>query len=146
MVSDGCSDANGKVLVQSVGEHLLPTAQACRPRRPGLPVPAPGTRASHINLFGHFTPGPALVAQLEDLLGGCGMSAGTATHGDACLAKLLAHRGPGTPSSAPIWRRFRPWAYKSAARLTSTAPRQRNLSRIGLARDSLLGQVVGRSW
>ena len=28
-----------------------------------------------------------------------------------------------TPSSAPIWRRVRSWAYKSAARLTSTAPR-----------------------
>jgi hypothetical protein len=25
------------------------------------------------------------------------------------------------PSSALIWRRVRPWAYKSAARLTSTA-------------------------
>ena len=27
-----------------------------------------------------------------------------------------------TPSSAPIWRRVQPWAYRSAARLTSTAP------------------------
>jgi hypothetical protein len=29
MISDGCTNANGKVLVKCVGEHLLPTAQAC---------------------------------------------------------------------------------------------------------------------
>jgi hypothetical protein len=27
-----------------------------------------------------------------------------------------------TPNSVPTWRRVQPWAYKSAARFTSTAP------------------------
>jgi hypothetical protein len=44
MISDGCSDANRKVLIKSVGEHLLPTAQAGRLWRPSPPVAAaPGT-------------------------------------------------------------------------------------------------------
>jgi hypothetical protein len=30
MISNGCPDANGKVLVKGVGEHLLPTAQRWR--------------------------------------------------------------------------------------------------------------------
>jgi len=44
-----------------------------------------------------------------------------ATHGDAGVGELLATVLQWTPSSAPIWRSVQPWAYKSAARLTSTA-------------------------
>ena len=84
MISDGCSDANRKVLVKGVGENLLPTAQAWGLWRPGPPVAAPGTGNSHIDLFCHLSPGQALVTQLQDLLCGGGMSGRTAaTHGDA---------------------------------------------------------------
>ena len=58
-----------------------------------------------------------LITQLEDLICERGMSRRhAATHGDSSLTKLMAHGGPGTPSSAPIWRRAQPSAYKSAAR------------------------------
>ena len=114
MISDGCTNANRKVLVKGVGEHLLPTAQAWGLWRPGPPVAAPRTGNRHIDLFCYLIPGQALVTQLQDLLGGGGMSGRTAaTHGDAGATKLLAHRRPVTPSSAPIWRRVQPWAYKS---------------------------------
>jgi hypothetical protein len=29
MISDGRTDTNGKVLIEGVGENLLPTAQTC---------------------------------------------------------------------------------------------------------------------
>jgi hypothetical protein len=47
MISDGRTDTNGKVLVNGVGEHLMPTAQMWRPLRPSSPVTAPDTRNSH---------------------------------------------------------------------------------------------------
>jgi len=65
MISDGCTNANRKVLVQGVGDHLLPTAQAWRLRRSGPPIAAPCTGNRHIDLFGHLGPGQALVTQLE---------------------------------------------------------------------------------
>jgi hypothetical protein len=74
MINDSCSYANGKVLVQRISEHLLPTAQASRLWRPGLPVPAPGPGNRHVDLLGHLSPGQALVAQLQDLLSGGGIS------------------------------------------------------------------------
>jgi hypothetical protein len=94
MICDGCSYANGKVLVQRVGKHPLPTAQTWRLCWPGLAVAAPGTGDRHIDLLCHLTPGQALATQLPDLLCGGGMSRRTApTHGDAGTAKLVAHRG-----------------------------------------------------
>jgi hypothetical protein len=96
MISDGCPYANRKVLVQRVGKHLLPTAQAWRLGWPGLPVAAPGTGNRHIDLTCYLIPGQASVAQLQDLLCGGGMRWRTAvTHGDAGTAKLMTHGGPG---------------------------------------------------
>ena len=95
MISDGSSDANRKVFVEGVEENLLPTAQARTLWRPGPPRATPGTGNSHIDLPCHLSPGPALVAQLPDLLGGGGMSGEPPrTHGDAGLLKLLADRAP----------------------------------------------------
>ena len=68
MISDGCPDANSKVLVKRVGENLLATAQLWRLGRPGSPVAAPCARNSHIHLFCYLTPGQALVTKLHDLL------------------------------------------------------------------------------
>jgi hypothetical protein len=51
MISDGRSDPNRKVLVESVGKNLLPTAQAWILWQPCLTVATPGTRASHTYLF-----------------------------------------------------------------------------------------------
>ena len=46
-----------------------------------------------------------------------------ATHRDAGTAKLCrAGRHGDHGERPPIWRRVQPWAYRSAARLTSTAP------------------------
>jgi|SRR5215211_5536329 len=95
MISDGCPYANRKVLIKRVGENLLPTAQARTLWRPGSPVTAPSTGNRHINLFGHLIPGQALVAQLQDLLCGSGMSRSAATHGHASPTKLVAHCGRG---------------------------------------------------
>jgi len=61
MISDRCPYANGKVLIKSIGENLLPTAQAWRLCRPGPSVAAPGTEKGHIDLLGHVTPGQAVV-------------------------------------------------------------------------------------
>ena len=94
MISDGCPDANRKVLVKCVGENLLPTAQAWGLWRPGPPVAAPGTGNRHTDLLCYLRPGQALVTKLKDLLRGSRMSGSTApTHGDAGTAKLMAHRG-----------------------------------------------------
>jgi hypothetical protein len=94
MISDRCTNANRKVLVQGVGKHLLPTAQAWRLRRSGTPVAAPGTGNRHIDLFCHLIPGQALVAQLQDLLCAGPVRRSSATHGDACPLELLANRAP----------------------------------------------------
>jgi hypothetical protein len=95
VISNGCSNAKGKGLVQRVCEHLLPAAQAWWLRRSGPPVPAPGTRNRHIDLFYYLIPGQALVAQLQDLIGGGGMCGRTArTHVDAGTAKLFAGLAP----------------------------------------------------
>ena len=92
MISDGCPDANRKVLVKGVGENLLPTAQAWGLRRQGPPVAAPGTGNSHADLLCYLRPGQALVAKLKDLLRGSRMSGSTTpTHGDAGTTKLMAH-------------------------------------------------------
>ena len=45
-----------------------------------------------------------------------------ATHGDAGPAKLMADGGPGNAQLGTDLAQGPPWAYKSAARLTSTAP------------------------
>jgi hypothetical protein len=96
MISDSRSDANRKVLIKGVSEHLLPTAQASGFWWPGIPGAAPGTGNCHIDLFGHLLPGQALVTKLQDLLCGGGMSGRTgATHSDAGTAKLMAHGSPG---------------------------------------------------
>jgi hypothetical protein len=94
MISNRRSDANGKVLVKRIGEHPLPTTQAWGLWRPGPPVAAPSPGNRHIDLFCDLIPGQALVTQLQDLLCGGGMRWSAATHGDAGLVELLAHRGP----------------------------------------------------
>jgi hypothetical protein len=86
MISDRCTNADGKVLIKCVVEYLLPSAQSGWLWRPGPPVAAPGTGNGHINLFGHLIPGQALVAKFQDLLCGGGMSRSAATHGDAGTA------------------------------------------------------------
>ena len=97
-----------KVLVKGVGEHLLPTAQAWGPRRPGSPVAAPGAGDRHIDLFGYLWPGQAVVMHLHDLLCWGGVSRPAATRGEAGAMELLAHRGRREANSALIWRRVLP--------------------------------------
>jgi hypothetical protein len=82
MISDGRTNANGKVLVKGVDQNLLPTAQAWRRWRPCLPVATPGTGNSHIDLFGHLTPRQALIMQFHDLLCGCRMCGSATAHSD----------------------------------------------------------------
>jgi hypothetical protein len=77
MITDGRTYANGKVLIKSVGEHLLPTAQRWGLGRPSSLVPAPGAGNCHIDLFCHLTPGQTLITKLENLLRGGGMSGRT---------------------------------------------------------------------
>jgi hypothetical protein len=70
--------------------------EAAQLGRFGLPVAAPGTGNSHIDLFCHLIPGQALVTQLQNLICGGGMSRRTAaTHGDTGTVELMAHGGPG---------------------------------------------------
>ena len=95
MISDGCSYANRKVLVEGVGEHLLPTAQPWGLRRPGPPVSAPDTGNRHPDLFCYLIPGQASVMKFQDLF--CGGRIGgttTTTHGDTGTAKSMAHYSP----------------------------------------------------
>jgi hypothetical protein len=95
MINDGCSDANRQVVVKGDGEHLLPTAQAWTLGWPCPPIAAPGTGDSHIDPFCHLIPGQTLITEVQDLLGGGGMSGRRArTHGDAYLLELLADRAP----------------------------------------------------
>jgi hypothetical protein len=82
MISNGCTDANGKVLVEGVGENLLPTAQACRLWRPGPAIAAPSTRDRHIDVLCDLTPGQPSVTKLEDLLRRRRMRRSAATHCD----------------------------------------------------------------
>jgi hypothetical protein len=92
MISDGCAYANGEVLIKGVGEHLLPTAQSCAVWWLSLTVAAPGTRASHAYVFCDLRPGQASVTQLQDLIGGGGMSGSAARQGETGTLELLADR------------------------------------------------------
>jgi len=83
MISDRCPYANGKVLIKSIGENLLPTAQAWRRWWPRPLVAAPCTGNSHTDLFGDLAPGLALITELEDLWGGGGMRGGATTYSDS---------------------------------------------------------------
>jgi hypothetical protein len=121
MISDGCSDANGRALIEGVGEHLLPSAQAWWIWSLGTPVAAPGTGNGHLDPFGHH-PGQAMVTQLRICCVEQDERRSAATHGDAGTASCSLTVVEVTPSSAPIWRRVQPWPYRWAARLTSTAP------------------------
>jgi hypothetical protein len=95
VISDGCANANGKVLIKGVGENLLPAAQAWGLGRPGPPVAAPGTRNRHMDLLCYLWPGQALVTKLQDLLCRSGVSLRTtATHSDASPLELLADSAP----------------------------------------------------
>ena len=95
MISDRCPDANRKVLIKSVGEHLLPTAQAGGLWRPSPPVAAPSAGNRHIDLLCYLWPGQALVTKLKDLLRGGRMTRCTAaTQRDAGPLELLADRTP----------------------------------------------------
>jgi hypothetical protein len=94
MIRYGCSYANGDVLIKCVGENLLPTAQRRALWRPGSTVTAPRAGNRHINLLCNLVPGQAFVAQLQDLLGGGGMSWSAATHGDASTTQTVADRAP----------------------------------------------------
>ena len=95
MISYGRTDTKCKVLIERLGENLLPTAQAWKLRRPGPPVAAPGTGNRHTDLLCYLWPGQALVTEFPDLLCRRGVSPRTAaTHRDAGTAKLMAHRGP----------------------------------------------------
>jgi hypothetical protein len=73
MINDGCPDPDRKILIEGVGEHLLPSPRLLGLWCPGPTVAAPGTRDRHIDLFCHLTPGQALVTKLHDLIGGGGM-------------------------------------------------------------------------
>jgi hypothetical protein len=70
MINDGRSDADRQVLIKGVGKHLLPTAQACRLRRPGPAVAAPDTGNRHIDLFCDLGPAQVLIAKLQDPIRG----------------------------------------------------------------------------
>jgi hypothetical protein len=95
VIGNDCSYANGKVLVEGVGENLLPSAQSWRLWWPGLPVPAPYTRACHIDLSCNLGPAQTLVTQVQDLLSRDRVSPrAAATHGDSGVVELLADRGP----------------------------------------------------
>jgi hypothetical protein len=93
MISDGCSDANGGVLIKRVGQHLLPPPQAWGLWWPGPSVAAPRTGNRHIDLvwpprsrlsLGHGAPGSVVWMR---------MSGRTArAHGDAGTLELLADR------------------------------------------------------
>jgi hypothetical protein len=92
MISDRRPDPDCKVLVECVGENLLPTAQTWRFGWQGSLVAAPGTGNSHADLLCYLRPGQALVAKLKDLLRGSRMSGRTApTRGDAGTTKVMAH-------------------------------------------------------
>jgi hypothetical protein len=95
MINHCRSNANRKVLVKGVGEHLLPTAQVLWLWWPVPALTAPGTGNRHIDLFCYLIPGQTLITEVQDLLGGGGMSGRRArTHGDAYLLELLADRAP----------------------------------------------------
>ena len=147
MISDRRSDANRKVLVKCVGENLLPTAQAWGLWRPGPPVAAPGAGDRHIDLLCYLWPGQALVTQLKDLLRGSRMSGSTAaTHGDAGTAKLLAHGGRSDAQLGTDLAQGPTLGVQVGCTLNVHRATVTSLSRIGFPRNSLLGQVVGRSW
>ena len=55
---------------------------------------APDTGNSHIDLSGNLIPGHAFVTELQDLLGGGGVSRRAATRGYAGAMELLADSAP----------------------------------------------------
>jgi hypothetical protein len=147
MISDNRSDANRKMLIKHISENLLPTAQTWRLRWPGLPVAAPGTGTSHINLFCYLIPGQALVTQRHDLIGGGGMSGRTArTHGVASALELFADRAPMNAQLGTDLAEGPTLGVQVGRTLNVHGATATNLSRIGFARNSLLGLVVGRFW
>jgi hypothetical protein len=95
MISDRCTNTNGKVLVRCVGVNLLPTAQAWAFQAPGPSGRAPCAGTRHTDLFCHLISGQNLVTELQDHLWGRGV----AMHGDTCRARLMAH---GSPRSAQL--------------------------------------------
>jgi hypothetical protein len=147
MISDGRSDAYRKVLVKSVGKYLLPAAQSRRLGRPGPPVAAPGPGSRHIDLFGYLVPGQTLITKLQDLLRRGGVSRRTAaTHSNAGTPELFAD---GAPMNAQLGTDLAqgPTPLVQIGRtLNVHGATVTNLSRIGFARNSLLGLVVGRFW
>jgi hypothetical protein len=91
MISDGCPYAYGMVLIEGVGQNLLPTSQGWRRWRPSPAVATPRARNRHADLFCHLTPGQTLITKLQGLLRRGGMSERrTATHGDAGVGELFA--------------------------------------------------------
>jgi hypothetical protein len=88
-----------------------------------IDLAAPSTGNRHTDLLCYLRPGQALVAKLKDLLRGSWMSGSTApTHGDAGATKVMAHCRRRDAQLGTDLAQGRPWAYKSAARFTSTAP------------------------
>jgi hypothetical protein len=96
MISDGCLYAYRKVLVKGVCENLLPSAQSVRLWRPGPTVATPGTGNRHIDLCCYLIPGQAWSRSSRICCVDVGWVRGpAATHGDAGMAKLMTHGGPG---------------------------------------------------
>jgi len=95
MISDGRSDANGKVLIKGVGQHLLPSAGGVEAWAAVRFGSGSRHRKPSFDLLGNLIPGQALVAQLQDLLCGGGMSGRTArTHRDTGALELFPDRAP----------------------------------------------------
>ena len=80
MISDGRSDADRKMLIKCIGQHLPPAAQAWRLRRPSPLIAAPDTRNGHADLLSYLIPDQSLITELHDLMGGSGMSGSAMTH------------------------------------------------------------------
>ena len=69
-----------------------------------------------------------------------------ATHGDAGTAKLIADRGPMNAQLGTDLAQGPALGVQVGCTLNVHRATVTSLSRIGLPRNSLLGQVVGRSW
>jgi hypothetical protein len=112
VISDRCTDTNGKVLIKMHRKEPAANDPAVGALVAEPFETAPGTRNRHIVLFGHLIPGEALVAQLQDLMCGGGMCGRTwATHGDAGTTELIARSlmDPGPDAIGPANRRRVPY-------------------------------------